>query len=103
MVLPRPSFLSQGSVPHGIGARLAARGALFKGRADIVCRLEEGLAAEHDEEQLKALRLALRLFDIGQTNDRRQFLAACLARQRAMREPSIRALIMELRGQASRY
>lgn len=63
---------------------------------------ESMLAPPREEEQLKALRLALRLFDIGQTNDHRQLFAACLAKQRAMREPSFRALIIELRGQASR-
>jgi hypothetical protein len=51
----------------------------------------------HDERQLKALRLALELFELGRTRERRQQFISLLVREPAMRHSWFRMLVQELR------
>jgi hypothetical protein len=51
-----------------------------------------------DEEHLKALRLAVRVFDLGCTRERRLALARAMSEERAMLYPWFRALVQELRS-----
>ncbi len=59
---------------------------------------ETMLSPTRQEEHLQALRLALRLFDMGRSDDERQRFAARLTQERAMQEAWFRSLVLELRG-----
>jgi len=60
--------------------------------------MSEPAAPPRNPDQLRALRLAVRLFDAGCARDERRRFAGLLARQREMREPWLRALALELKG-----
>ncbi|HLL14841.1 MAG TPA: hypothetical protein VK388_07250 [Pyrinomonadaceae bacterium] len=56
----------------------------------------------HHEGQLRALRLALGLFELGRQRSQREQLASRLVREPAMRHGWFRMLVQELRSQPSR-
>ncbi len=63
---------------------------------------DELLSPPRASEHVKALRLALRLFDTGREDALRERFAERLAQERAMREPWFRSLVLELRGRSPR-
>ena len=56
----------------------------------------------HYERQLKALRLALALFELGRMRERREQFASLLAGEPAMRRDWFRMLVQELRTTPAR-
>jgi hypothetical protein len=54
-------------------------------------------SASHYEQQLKALRLAFDLFELGRTRERREEFVALLVREPAMKEEAFRTLVGEIR------
>jgi hypothetical protein len=57
---------------------------------------------EHTADRLTALRLAVKLFDLGRLRDRRDAFAAALADEHAMKERWLRALVVELSAARTR-
>jgi hypothetical protein len=56
----------------------------------------------HYERQLRALRLAFALFELGRTRERREQFASLLAKESAMRHAWFRMLAQELRAPPAR-
>lgn len=63
---------------------------------------EDAALPPRDEDALKALRLAHKVHERGRERAERSRFAAELAGQRQLREPSVRRLVLELRGTAAR-
>jgi hypothetical protein len=59
---------------------------------------EDAARPPRDEDALRALRLAHRIHERGRARAERSRFAAELAAQRQLREPSVRRLVLELRG-----
>src|SRR6185437_9269727 len=60
---------------------------------------DEALARpNHHEAHLKALRLAHSLFELGRTATQRALFAKLLAKETAMKEKWLRALVLELKA-----
>jgi hypothetical protein len=57
---------------------------------------DEATLPSYTEEHLKALRLAVRLFDEGRAKERRATFARALAQEPAMTQPWFRSLVREL-------
>ncbi len=57
---------------------------------------DEATLPSYTEEHLQALRLAVKLFDLGHTRERRAAFARALAQEQAMIYPWFRALVREL-------
>ncbi|HEU5367951.1 MAG TPA: hypothetical protein VFU69_05790 [Ktedonobacterales bacterium] len=57
---------------------------------------EEPIVPSYTDEHLRALRLAVKLFDLGRTRERRAAFARLLSQEPAMSHPWFRALVREL-------
>jgi hypothetical protein len=63
---------------------------------------EDASLPPRDEESLQALRLAYRIHERGRDPAERSRFAASLAAQPQLRDPSVRRLVLELRGTSAR-
>jgi hypothetical protein len=96
--LPR-SALRSISIPYGLWTYLGdSQKKVARWHPPARWSAEDAALPPRDEDALKALRLAHRIHERGRERAERSRFAAELAAQRQLREPSVRRLVLELRG-----